>query len=160
MTEGGGGGGVRQRFVSYAPKNHNFISIPQKNPLVFFNNKTIPVFYFWRLKKIPESFIDPKKSLLAKSSGPKKPLEPPPPLPVIKTCEWAPGEHMFITCTSTIEIWNRFYNWYVLYGVIWNNSIEITLNHIILIAKYHIYCNTTSNAHLFFAAFLEWLKNN
>ena len=80
-------------------------------------------------------------------------------------------ERMFITCFSAIEFWNRFYKWYtfeplsrfsnteMLYEIIRNNSIEITLNHIILIAKYHIYCNATTNANLGFAAFLERLKN-
>ena len=80
-------------------------------------------------------------------------------------------EHMFITCSSAIKFWNQFYKWYIfeplsrftnteiLYGIIQNNSIEITLNHIILIAKYHIYCIATTNAHLDFAAFLERLKN-
>ena len=79
-------------------------------------------------------------------------------------------EHMFITCSSAIEFWNQFYKWYtfeplsrfsnteILYGIIRNNSIEITLNYIILIAKCHIYCNATNNAHLVFAAFLERLK--
>ena len=43
--------------------------------------------------------------------------------------------------------------------IIRNNSIEITLNHIILLAKYHIYCNATSNVHLVFAGFSERLKN-
>ena len=53
----------------------------------------------------------------------------------------------------------RFTNTEILYGIIRNNNIEINLNHIILIAKYHIYCNAKSNAHLVFAAFLERLKN-
>ena len=60
-------------------------------------------------------------------------------------------ERMFITCSSAIEFWNQFYKWYtfellsrftnteILHGIIRNNSIEITLNHIILVAKYHIY---------------------
>ena len=62
-------------------------------------------------------------------------------------------EHMFITRSSAIEFWNQFYKWYtfepltrfsnteILYGFIRNNrnnSIEATLNHNILIAKYHI----------------------
>ena len=52
-----------------------------------------------------------------------------------------------------------FSNTEILYGIIQNNSIEIILNHIIPIAKYHIYCNATTNAHLVFATFLERLKN-
>ena len=46
----------------------------------------------------------------------------------------------------------------ILYGIIRNNSIEITLNHIILIAKYHIYCNATSNAIWLLQPFLNGLK--
>ena len=47
--------------------------------------KNIPVL-FSRPQKIPASFIDPKKSLLAKMSDPKYPSD----LPVIKICEWGP----------------------------------------------------------------------
>ena len=80
-------------------------------------------------------------------------------------------KHMFIAFSSAIEFCNQFYIWYtfeplshfsnteILNGIIRNNSIEITLNHICLIAKYHLYCNVTSNVHLGFAAFLERLKN-
>ena len=48
-------------------------TIPKKMPVLFS-----------RPQKIPASFIDPKKSLLAKMSDPKNPLDP----PVIKICEW------------------------------------------------------------------------
>ena len=59
----------------------------------------------------------------------------------------------------TFELLSRFSKTEILYGIIRNNSIEITLNHIILLAKYHIYFNAISNAHLVLAAFLERLKN-
>ena len=49
--------------------------------------KKVPVL-FSRPKNIPASFIDPKKSLLAKMSDPKNPSD----LPVIKICEWGPWD--------------------------------------------------------------------
>ena len=81
------------------------------------------------------------------------------------------NDSVFITCSSAIGFWNQFYRWYtfeplkrfsnteLLYEIVRNNSIEITVNHIILISKYHIYCNAMSNAYLVFAAFLERLKD-
>ena len=43
MTGGRGGGGVRQRFIFYAPKNPNFrICLPQKIPTFFSIAKKIP----------------------------------------------------------------------------------------------------------------------
>ena len=60
----------------------------------------------------------------------------------------------FRTSIAFFKYWNTVRNYYIR-----NNSIEITLNHIILIAKYHTYWSATSNAHLVFAAFLERLKN-
>ena len=51
--------------------------------------KKIPVL-FSRPQKIPASFIDPKKSLLAKMSDPKKSFGPPPP-PSLKYVSGVPG---------------------------------------------------------------------
>ena len=58
--------------------------------------KKIPGF-FLLFKKIPMSFIDPKKSLLAKISDPKKSLGDPPASPqcVSKICEWCPFDVSF-----------------------------------------------------------------
>ena len=79
--------------------------------------------------------------------------------------------YTFIASSSETEFWNQFHKWYtfepqtcfsitkILYAIIRNNSMEITLNHIILTVKYHTYCNAISNAHLVFAAFLERFKN-
>ena len=53
-------------------------------------HKKIPVL-FSRPQKIPASFIDPKKSLLAKMSDPTKSFGPPPPPSPptgINICEW------------------------------------------------------------------------
>ena len=85
----GGVGGVRQWFIFYIPKNHNFriwlpqkittfFSIHKKNSLVLFSQPKNISLFFSRPKKIPASFIDPKKSLFAKISDPKKSLGPPP----------------------------------------------------------------------------------
>ena len=51
-----------------------------------YNTQKIPVL-FSRPKKIPASFIDPKESLLAKMSDPKKSFGPPP----LKYVSGAPG---------------------------------------------------------------------
>lgn len=81
-------------------------------------------------------------------------------------------EHMFTTCTFAIEFWRRFYSWCpsellpqsyltkleILYGVLRNSTIEVTLNHIILIAKYHIYRNFIENTSTNFSVFISLLK--
>ena len=56
--------------------------------------KKIPVL-FSRPKKIPASLIDPKKSLLAKMSDPRKILRTPPSL---KYVSGAPGKPCFVPC--------------------------------------------------------------
>ena len=60
-------------FLIWADEKYN----TQKNPSVVFATR-----------KIPASFTDPKKSLLAKMSDPKKSFGP----PVIKICEWGPWD--------------------------------------------------------------------
>ena len=66
--------------------------------------KKIPVL-FSRPKKIPASFIDQKKSLLAKMSDPKKSLGP----PVIKICEWGPNDlkKKIGDCEQSTKAWDR-----------------------------------------------------
>ena len=86
-------GEVRQRFIFYTQKNHNFrICLPQKitTSFVLFSQPKKSVCFFLATPKIPLSFIDPKKSLWAKISDPKKSLGP----PVIKICEWRPWDHI------------------------------------------------------------------
>ena len=95
--------GVRQRFIFYTQKNHNFrICLPKKITTFFkhtqkkslssfFATQKIPSFFFSRPKKIPVSFIDPQKSPLAKISDPKKITRTPPPLPSLKYVSGAPG---------------------------------------------------------------------
>ena len=77
--------GVRQRFIFYTQKDHNFrICLPKKitvlflaypkKTLVFFSQpKKIPLFFF-ATQKTPASFIDLPKSPFAKISHPKKSL--------------------------------------------------------------------------------------
>ena len=55
--------------------NCAYVTVPQKIPVLFS-----------RTKQIPASFIDPKKSILAKMSDPKNPSD----THVIKICEWGP----------------------------------------------------------------------
>ena len=87
----------------YTPKNPNFrILSTQKNPTPTENcacvigdlnwwkvlTQKLLVFFLWPIT-IPTSFIDPKKSLLAKISDPKK--IPRTPFPSIKYVSGAPG---------------------------------------------------------------------
>ena len=104
-TRGGrGGGGVRERFIFYTQRNHNFriclqikvttfFSIPQKNPSAFFRNPKKSLCLF-RDQKNPGVFHRPKKSLLANISDSIKSFEPPPP-PSLKYVSGAPGEELF-----------------------------------------------------------------
>ena len=75
-------GGVRQRFIFYTHKNHNFricllqkiitfLAYPQKNLLVLFSQP----------KKITASFIDPRKKYFWPKFQTKKITRTPPPPP-------------------------------------------------------------------------------
>ena len=109
FNDGGGGGGVRQRFIFYTQNSHNFkICLPKKittflaypkNPLVLYPQPKNISLFFYRPKKIMAYFIDPKESLWAKISDPKKSLGPP---PVIKICKWGPwGSLLGCGCRSS-----------------------------------------------------------
>ena len=84
----GRGRGVRQRFIFYTQKNHNFkICLPkkittflayaQKSLSPFFATQKNASVFFSRPKKIPVSFIDPKNHFWTKFQTPKKSLGPP-----------------------------------------------------------------------------------
>ena len=84
----GGGGGVRQRFIFYTQKNHNFrICLPkkittflgttQKNLLVPFpQSKKIPLFFFFATQKNPSVFHRPKKITTFLGTTQKNLLDP------------------------------------------------------------------------------------
>ena len=90
--EGGGGwGGPTEVHILYpkrpqlqylsTQKNHYFfLAYPKKIPWFSFRNPNKSLRFLSRPRKIPASFIDPKKSPLAKILDPKKSLGPPPPL--------------------------------------------------------------------------------
>ena len=95
-------GGVRQRFIFYTQKNHNFriclpkksllfLAYPKKSLSPFFATQNYPSGFFLRPQKIPASFTDPKKSLLAKLSDPKNHSG----LPSLKFVSGAPGMDIF-----------------------------------------------------------------
>ena len=70
-------------------KNHYFFSIPKKIPWSFFRNPNkIPLFLFLRPKKNPGVFHRPKKITFGQNFRPKNITRTPPPLLVIKMCEW------------------------------------------------------------------------
>ena len=107
-------GDVRQRFIFHTPKNPNFgiclpqkistfLAYPKKSLSVFSRPKKIPLF-FSRPTKFPASFIDGKKSLLAKISDPKNHSVP----PVIKSCEWGPWAMKSIAFSVTWHFWIHF----------------------------------------------------
>ena len=64
-------------------------------------------------------------------------------------------KHMFLNCQCVKDFWRCFHNWYnnggsrldlkqaeILYGVISKTKSGPTLNHILKVAKFHIYsCN-------------------
>ena len=105
-----GGGEVWQRFIFHTQKYPNvrlsiqkhwsllFFSIPKKSHtssklhlsilLIWAVEKYNPKksLFFFMTQKILVSFLDPKKSLLAKISDPQKSLRS----PISKICEWGP----------------------------------------------------------------------
>ena len=100
--------GIRQRFIFYTQKNHNFricllkkittfFSIPKKPLSPFLQPKIIPLFFF-ATQKTPVSFIDLKKPLWAKI---------PPPSPVIKICEWDSWGLLIMTLQVWAWKWTR-----------------------------------------------------
>ena len=96
-------GGVPQRFIFYTQKNLNFriclpkkittfLAYPKKSLSSVFATPKKSLCFISRPKKIPASFIDPKISLSAQISDPKKSFRcPPPPPPSLKYVSGAPG---------------------------------------------------------------------
>ena len=63
-------------------------------------------------------------------------------------------KHMLVSCQFVSEFWEAFLYWYkfhvsiglelstinILYGIIGNNHLNKLTNHLLLLAKYYIYC--------------------
>ena len=75
--------------------------------------------------------------------------------------------HLFLSCPIAISFWSDFIIWYqsfsqknlslsnneILYGVLNDSSSCSTLNHLILIGKYFLYCKALNNVKFQFADF-------
>ena len=95
-------GGVRQRFIFYTHKNHNFriclppkiitlLAYPPKNLLVLFSQLIKISLFFFATQKITASFIDPRKKYFGPKFQTKKITRTPPPPPSLKNVSGAPG---------------------------------------------------------------------
>ena len=61
-------------------------------------------------------------------------------------------KHVLVSCQFVSEFWEAFLYWYkshlsielstinILYGIIGNNHLNKLTNHLLLLAKYYIYC--------------------
>ena len=79
---------------------------------------------------------------------------------------------MIVKCLFVITFWHHFHKWYtfgddlkrslspteILYGVIRRKKLNIALNHIVIIAKFHIYKSNINEIPPNFQAFLSLLK--
>ena len=79
-------------------------------------------------------------------------------------------KHMLVSCPVVSEFWKIFLEWYetltaiklqhelstvkILYGIIDNNRFSKLTNHLLLIAKYYIYCCSINEELLYFSAYL------
>ena len=81
-------------------------------------------------------------------------------------------DHMFLHCSSVIAFWKTFQNWWtikttqqlvlsnsmILYGVFNKTEHRYSLNYVLLIAKFSIYCSCLHDEKLSFDSFLVLLK--
>ena len=84
-------------------------------------------------------------------------------------------EHFFYLCKQAQCFWKEFQNWWlihidpksqitldsktVLYGQLSNSSFSLLLNHLILIAKQHMYYNFIKEEKYSFESFLKYATN-
>ena len=75
---------------------------------------------------------------------------------------------MLVSCPVVTEFWKIFLEWYetlttaklelstvkILYGIIENDHILKLTNHLLLIAKYYIYCCSINKEPLYFRTYL------
>ena len=99
FNDGGGGGGVRKRFIFYTQKNHNFRIWLSKKITTFFSiPKKFPLFFF-RDPKTSQCLSYTQKITFGQNFRPKKnlgsPPPPPPPSPSLKYVSEAPGELVY-----------------------------------------------------------------
>ena len=76
-------------------------------------------------------------------------------------------KHMLVSCPVVSEFWKVFLEWYetltavklelstakILYGIIDNDRLCKLTNHLLLIAKYYIYCCSINEEPLLFCAY-------
>ena len=81
-------------------------------------------------------------------------------------------DHMFLRCSSIVAFWKTFQNWWtnkskeqltlsnsmILYGVFDKTEHRYSLNYVLLIAKFSIYCSCLHDEQLSFDSFLVLLK--
>ena len=77
-------------------------------------------------------------------------------------------KHMLVSCPVVSEFWKIFLEWYethttiklelstakILYGIIDNDNLCNLTNHLLLIAKYYIYCSSINEEPLSFSTYL------
>ena len=77
-------------------------------------------------------------------------------------------KHMLLSCQFVSEFWEAFLYWYkshvsiglelstinILYGIIDNNHLNKLTNHLLLPAKYYIYCCIITEEPLLFSVYL------
>ena len=77
-------------------------------------------------------------------------------------------KHMLVSCPVVTELWKIFLEWYealtaakldlstmkILYGIIENDHFLKLTNHLLLIAKYYIYCCSINKETLHFCTYL------
>ena len=75
-------------------------------------------------------------------------------------------KHMLVSCQFVSEFWEAFLYWYkshvsvglelstinILYGIIGNNHLNKLTNHLLLLAKYYIYCCSITEERLLLKA--------
>ena len=77
-------------------------------------------------------------------------------------------KHMPVSCQFVSEFWEAFLYWYksqvsiglelstinILYGIIGNNHLNKLTNHLLLLAKYYIYCCINTEEPLLLSVYL------
>jgi len=82
-------------------------------------------------------------------------------------------DHMFLRCSFDIAFWKTFQNWWtnkttqqlivlsnsmILYGIFSKTDYRYSLNYLLLIAEFSIYCSLLHDEKLSFDSFLILIK--